>query len=90
MTLASEEHAARSSSSAESTAAWSRSERQAWTASIWPCSTSGSTVMMPPSSPSCSGEGSCSVKEFWPITFCSPRSIRPTRSRWDSTSRVFM
>ncbi len=46
--------------------------------------------MMPPSSPSWSGEGSCSVYTFWPITFSSPASIRRTRSRCDSTSWVFM
>ena len=31
---------------------------------------------MPPSAPAVSGESSVSVKLFWPITFCSPRSIR--------------
>ena len=30
---------------------------------------------MPPSSPSVSGESSVSVKQFWPITLSSPRSI---------------
>ena len=59
-------------------------------ASIRSRSTSGSGVRMPPSAPAVSGESSVSVKLFWPITFCSPRSIRPTRSRWDSTRRAFM
>ncbi len=45
---------------------------------------------MPPSAPAVSGESSVSVKLFWPITFCSPASIRATRSRWDSTRRAFM
>ena len=31
---------------------------------------------MPPSAPAVSGESSVSVKLFWPITFCSPLSIR--------------
>ena len=82
--------AAASFVSAASTAASSRSERHSSTASIWPCSTCGSTVRMPPSSPSWSGEGSELVKTFWPTTFSSPLSILRTRSRCDSTSWVFM
>ena len=79
-----------SSSSALSTAAWSRSERHFFTASICPRSTSGSTVRMPPSSPSWSGERSVFVNTFWPTTFSSPSSIFLTRARCDSTSCVFM
>ena len=82
--------AARSSSSARSTAAVSRCSRQRASASIAARSTAGSTRMMPPSSPSWSGDGSASVYTFWPITLSSPASIRRTRSRCDSTSWVFM
>ena len=53
-------------------------------------STSGSGVRMPPSAPAVSGESSVSVKQFWPITLISSRSILAIRSRWDSTRRAFM
>ena len=82
---------ARASSSAASTAAWSRCVApRAPRPRSATRSTAGSTRRMPPSSPSWSGEGSVSVKTFWPTTFCSPLSIRRTRSRCDSTSCVFM
>ena len=60
------------------------------TASIGPRSTASSTRMIPPSSPSCSGEGSALVNTFCPTTLSSPRLDPRTRSRCDSTSWVFM
>ena len=75
---------------ARSTAAWSRSAFQRSSASAHSRSTSGSGVRMPPSAPAVSGESSVSVKQFWPTTLISPRSILATRSRCDSTSLAFM
>ena len=50
----------------------------------------GSTLRMFPSSPSpTSGEGAVSVKQFTPTTFCSPSSMRRTRSAWLRTRRCF-
>jgi hypothetical protein len=79
-----------SASRARSTAAWSRSPRHRASACTRSRSTSGSGVRTPPSSPVVSGESSVSVKQFWPIIFSSPASIRATRSRWDSTRLAFM
>ncbi len=88
--LSSEEAAERSATRAASTADWSRLERHSSSAAIAPASTAGSTRRIPPSSPSCSGEGSASVYTFFPTTASSPVSIRRMRSRCDSTICVFM
>ena len=46
--------------------------------------------MIPPSSPSASGDGAVSRYLLWPTTISSPASMRRIRSRWESTSEDFM